>query len=144
MGTVGRASRPWCRLSRPRPENVAQDDSPMDWMDRASYSRYHPDNLNKEPPKLPEPVKGPPPAAKMTEVDKSVGFWGHSLSCERPYGPSETRCALKEGITPKVGQNWNKIVAFERGTARSHSAMYGGSYRELSFEEIVEIRGKKG
>jgi len=112
---------------------------------RANYSRYHPDNLNKLPPTLPEPVKGPPPLAGFSQIEKDVyGAWGHSLCCESANGKNETTVRIKQDVTPKVGQDWRKVAAFEKAKSISMSAMYGGSLREMSFEEIVEARGKKG
>ena len=72
----------------------------MDWLHHASYSRYHPDNLNKLIAPLPEQVKGAPPLAKITSVDKTLhGAWGHSLCCEKAFGPCETTTRIKENIT---------------------------------------------
>ena len=117
----------------------------MDWLHHATYSKYHPDNLNKPAPIFAEPVKAPAPLATLTEADKKVfGAWGHTLCCEPAYAKNETMTRLKEGVAPKVGQSWEKIVRIERAQSISQSAMYGGSLREMSFEEIVEARGKKG
>ena len=117
----------------------------MDWLHYAYYSKYHPDNLNKQDNKLPEAVKGPAPPAKLTEIDKKVhGAWGHRLCCENPYGPMETTTRIKGDVAPKVGSNWARTVSFERGASTSQSAMYGGSFREPSFEELVQLRAKKG
>ena len=100
----------------------------MDWIDRASYSRYHPDNLHKLPHKLPEPVKAPAPVNELTPIDKTLkGAWGHKLCCERPYGPTETTTRIKDNVTPKVGSSWIATIAFETGYSTSQSAMYGGS-----------------
>ena len=116
----------------------------MDWQHKASYSRYHPDNLNKLPPQLPDPVKGPPPVVQLDPIDKKLrGGWGHVQCCERPYGPSETTTRIKVQVTPKVGSSWVATGHFEKGYSISQSAMYGGSYREPSFEELVEMRAKK-
>mmetsp|Transcript_45220 Transcript_45220/g.118694 ORF Transcript_45220/g.118694 Transcript_45220/m.118694 type:complete len:126 (+) Transcript_45220:55-432(+) len=117
----------------------------MEWQTYARYSKYHPDNLYKLPPLLPEPVKGPPPLTQLTEVDKRVHkAWGHTLCCEQSYGKTETTTRIKENVTPKVGQDWHKVIAFERGNANSKSAMYSGSMIEMSFNEVVEARGTKG
>lgn len=116
----------------------------MDWIDRAYYSRYHPDNLKKLPAQLPDPVKGPPAITSFSTIDKRIkGAWGHSLCCERPYGPVETTTRIKDQVTPKVGSNWIATMHAEKGNSTSQSAMYGGSYREPSFEELVEMRQKK-
>ena len=117
----------------------------MDWQDYATYSQYHPDNLKKPPLVFADHVKAPAPLATLTEIDKKVfGAWGHALCCEPAYGKNETCTRLKERVTPKVGQTWDKIIRIERGKSISQTAMYGGSLREMSFEEIVEARGKKG
>ena len=117
----------------------------MDWLHHARYSRYHPDNLNKLPHALPEPVKAPPPIAAVTAIDKKLhGAWGHTLCCEKAYGPCETTTRIKENVAPKVGSTWRTTIQFEKGNSTSNSAMYGGSYREKSFEELVEMQGKKG
>ena len=100
----------------------------MDWQHHASFSRFHPDNLNKLPLGLPEAVKGPAPTAKFSEIDKKVyGAWGHTLSCEKAYGPMETTTRIKETITPKVGGSWRTTEQFEKGTSISQSSVYGGS-----------------
>lgn len=117
----------------------------MDWQHHATYSRYHPDNLNKQIAPLPEPVKGPRPVAQLTEIDRKVfGGWGHRLCCERPYGPSETTTRIKEAVTAKVGSNWRSTLHAEKGVSISQSAIYGGSFIEPSFEQLVEMRNKKG
>lgn len=117
----------------------------MDWQDYATYSQYHPDNLKKPPLVFADHVKAPAPLATLTEIDKKVfGAWGHALCCEPAYGKNETCTRLKERVTPKVGQTWDKVIRIERGKSISQTAMYGGSLREMSFEEIVEARGKKG
>ena len=108
------------------------------------FIKWNKHNLHKLPPSLPEQVKGPAILAPITETDKKAfGTWGHSKCSEAPYGQTETSLYIKAGVTPKVGSNWRAIVAFERGKSMSQSAMYGGSLREMSFEEIVEARGKK-
>jgi len=117
----------------------------MDWIKHASYSRYHPDNLHKLPHALPEPVKAPPPVTQLSEVDKKVfKGWGHKLCCERPYGPVETTTRIKDNVTAKVGNTWRTTMHFEKGYSTSNSAMYGGSYIEPSFEQLVEMRSRKG
>lgn len=117
----------------------------MDWIHKASYSRFHPDNLHKLPPQLPDPVKGPPPVAQFSDVDKKIrGAWGHQLCCEKAFGPSETTTRIKETITPKIGSSWVATIQAEKGFSISQSAVYGGSFREPSFEELVEMRSRKG
>ena len=116
----------------------------MDWLHHATYSRFHPDNLHKPVLKLPVPVPGAAPIVALTEIDKKVfKAWGHKLTCEKPYGPSEQTTRIKDGVTPKVGKTWVATIQIERGQSTSNSAMYGGSYREPSFEELVEMRAKK-
>ena len=117
----------------------------MDWLKHATYSTYHPDNLLKQDNSLPDQVKGPAPLAPITEIDRKVkGAWGHRLCGERPYGPSETTTRIKDNVTPKIGSTWIATMHFERGYSTSQSAMYGGSYIEPSFEQLVEMRTKKG
>ena len=117
----------------------------MDWIKHATFSLYHPDNLHKQPANLPKPVKGPAPVVILTDIDKKIrGAWGHTLTCEKAYGPCETTTRIKETITPKVGSSWRNTMFFERGSSTSQSAMYGGSYREPSFEELVQLKAKKG
>ena len=117
----------------------------MDWLHHATYSTYHPDNLNKQPNKLPDPVKGPAPLCPLTKYDRTVlNGWGHRLCSEKAFGPSETTTRIKENVTPKVGSTWRATMHIERGFSTSQSAMYGGSFREPSFEELVEMRSKKG
>ena len=115
-----------------------------DWLHHATYSAYHPDNVHKPVAQLPVPVKAPPPVVFLDDIDKRVrGGWGHTLCCERPYGPTETTTRIKDSVTAKVGGSWRTTIAFEKGASTSNSAMYGGSYREPSFEELVEMRSKK-
>jgi len=66
------------------------------------------------------------------------------MCCERPYGPCETTTRIKDNVTAKVGGSWLRTEQFEKGNSVSNSAMYGGSYIEPSFEQLVELRGKKG
>jgi len=115
----------------------------MDWISYAKYSKYHPDNLVKVAHALPEPVRAPPPVLALNDIDKQMGGWGHKLCCERPYGQQETTTRIKAGVTAKVGSTWRTTESFERGNSISSSAMYGGSYREKTFEELVELKGKK-
>ena len=61
-----------------------------------------------------------------------------------PYGPCETTTRIKGDVTAKVGSNWTKVKHIETGNSISQSAMYGGSYREPSFEELVQLKAKKG
>ena len=105
----------------------------------STYSRYHPDNLQRVGDySLPEPVKGPAAPAKIEEVDmKTKGAWGHRLCCERPYGPNETTTRIKDNVTTKVGSSWNKTITVERGTSTMCSAMYGGSLVERSFSALA-------
>lgn len=74
------------------------------WKHYARYSRYHPDNTERAVDlTLPDEVQGPPPTQSFTQADKNHGAWGHSLGCERAYGPSETLgTVIKTSITPKV------------------------------------------
>ena len=74
------------------------------WKHYARYSRYHPDNTERAVDlTLPDEVQGPPPTQSFTQADKNHGAWGHSLACERAYGPSETLgTVIKTSITPKV------------------------------------------
>lgn len=117
----------------------------MDWLHHATYSAYHPDNLNKQEHKLPEQVKGPAPVTQLTEIDKKVNkAWGHRLCCERPYGPVETSTRIKDNVTAKVGSTWRSTIHIERSFSTSQSAMYGGSFTEPSFEQLVEMRSRKG
>lgn len=117
----------------------------MDWLHHATYSRFHPDNLHKLQDPLPSAVAGPPPTTALTEVDKKVfKAWGHKQCCEKPFGPCETSTRIKDNVTSKVGADWRVSLHFERGASISNSAMYGGSYREPTFEELVELKGKKG
>ena len=117
----------------------------MDWQHYATYSAYHPDNFKKPTRELPDPVKGAAPLVELNETDKKVfGAWGHRLCCETAYGRNETTTRIKEQVAPKIGSNWRATIGFERGQSTSNSAMYGGSYRELTFEEMVELKGKKG
>jgi len=117
----------------------------MDWIKHATYSAYHPDNLNKLPHSLPGPVAKPPPLDSLSEVDKKVkGGWGHELCCEKPFGPCETTTRIKDTVTPKIGSSWSATIHAERANSTSQSAMYGGSCREPSFEELVEMRSRKG
>ena len=113
----------------------------MDWLQHATYSRYHPDNLHKLIAPLPEPVTKAAPITKLTEIDKKVyKAWGHTLCAEKPYGPVETTVRIKDGVTPKIGSTWRATIDFERKAAISNTAMYGTSWREPSFEEQVEMR----
>ena len=98
------------------------------------YSHYHPDNLKpREQAPLPEPVKGPAPLASFSEIDVKVdGAWGHRLTCEKPFGPSETTTRIKATVDPKVGSSWAKTITVERGDSTSNSAMYGGSYVQMT------------
>jgi hypothetical protein len=115
----------------------------MDWLHHATYSRYHPDNLNKLPSTLPQPVKAPPPVVSLTEIDKTVrGAWGSRLCCERPYGPTDTTTRIKETVTAKVGSSWRATIHCEQSSSQCQSAMYGGSFREPSFEELVALRAQ--
>ena len=165
------------RILSARPPALPPRSVQMDWIKNASYSRFHPDNLNKLPHALPDPVKGPPPVVSLSQVDRTLrGAWGHRMCCERPYGPCETTTRIKDNVvsvchpcfahappsvralltcmvcslccwnaqTAKVGGSWLRTEQFEKGNSVSNSAMYGGSYIEPSFEQLVELRGKKG
>lgn len=59
-----------------------------------------------------------------------------------PPGVSD-RCPVQPAQTSKIGSNWDRTVDFEKGNSISTSAMYGGSYREPTFEQLVEMRGKR-
>jgi len=111
----------------------------MGWMHYSSYSAYHPDNLaRKADLKLPDPILGPPPIAEITPMDKKVnGAWGHTLCCERAYGPCETTTRIKDNVTNKVGSNWSKTIAVEKGISTMCSAMYSGSQIERSFSTLA-------
>ncbi|KAL1505109.1 hypothetical protein AB1Y20_008868 [Prymnesium parvum] len=118
----------------------------VEWIKYARYSKYHPDNISRAmvTPNH-EPVKGPPPIVSFDNYDRTVkGAWGHSLCCERPYGKQETTTRIKDHVAPKVGSSWHATMHFEKDKSVSCSAMYGGSLIDLSFEEIVEIKNKKG
>ena len=115
----------------------------MDWVKYASYSKYHPDNLQRPDNfKLPDPIKGPPPITQINDLDKKIyGAWGHRLCCERAYGPNETTTRIKADVTPKVGVgDWKKSISVEKGISTCCSAMYGGSQIEPTFAEIVNMR----
>ena len=106
----------------------------MEYRKYTLYSHYHPDNLKPrvEAP-LPEPVKGPAPLAQFNEIDVKVdGAWGHRLTCEKPFGPCETTTRIKATVVPKVGGSWAKTITIERGESTSNSAMYGGSYVQMT------------
>ena len=72
------------------------------------------------------------------------GAWGHTQSSERAYARNETTTRIKERVTAKVGGNWNSTYHFEKGNSVSKSAMYGGALVDPSFEQLVEMRAKKG
>ena len=122
----------------------------MEWIHLASYSKFHPDNLERLKPddrvySLPDKIVPPPPLASLTEHDKKVRKgWGHTLCCEKPFGPVETTTRIKDNVNPKIGGSWTSTFHFEKGTSCSKSAMYGGSLIEPSFEALVEMRAKKG
>ena len=111
----------------------------MDWISYSNYSKNHPDNLERNTDNgLPSNVVGPPPIAQITDVDKRVqGAWGHTLCCERAYGPCETTTRIKDNVTNKVGSNWNKTIAVEKGLSTMCSAMYSGSQLERSFSALA-------
>ena len=111
----------------------------MDWAHHSSYSKHHPDNMQREADnKLPEPVLGPPPVTSISEMDKKINrAWGHTLCCERAYGPCETTTRIKDNVTNKVGSNWNKTIAVEKGLSTMCSAMYSGSQLERSFSALA-------
>ena len=87
----------------------------MDWMHHSSYSPNHPENMNKVGNLgLPSPVVGPPPVLSISEVEKKTqGAWGHTLCCERAYGPCETTTRIKGACTPQ-GHRY-RFVFFSRG-----------------------------
>ena len=111
----------------------------MSWAHHSSYSKYHPDNMNRASSlTLPDNVMGPPPIASFSELEKKTqGAWGHTLCCERAYGPSETTTRIKDNVATKVGGNWAKTVAVEKGTSTMCSAMYSGSQLERSFSTLA-------
>jgi hypothetical protein len=110
----------------------------MDWTRYATYSKYHPDNMERPSlDQLPSPVAKPPPAAEITEADRQIGAWGHKLCCERAYGPCETTTRIKDNVTPKTGGSWDKTITVERGNSTMCSAMYGGSLVERSFSALA-------
>ena len=117
----------------------------MDWVHYASFSRYHPDNLERTSDlALPKPVVGPPPVTELTEVDKKLnGAWGHKLCCERAYAQNETTTRIKDSVSPKVGSNWLKTIHIEKSNSAMCSAMYGGSLVEPTFSELVNSGAKK-
>ena len=39
---------------------------------------------------LPEPVKGPEPLCKTTDLDVAKGMWGHAQQSELQYGPVDS------------------------------------------------------
>ena len=92
-----------------------------------------------------DPVKGPPPLATFSSYDRTMkNAWGHSQCCERPYARQETTTYIKVGVTAKPGSSWLTTTQFEKGKSVSASAMYGGSLREPTFEQLVELKRKKG
>lgn len=111
----------------------------MDWKSYSNYSKNHPDSQHRvADTKLPDPIVGPPPVAQINEVDKKTqGAWGHTLCCERAYGPNETTTRIKDNVTNKVGSNWNKTIAVEKGISTMCSAMYSGSQVERSFSALA-------
>jgi hypothetical protein len=58
--------------------------------------------------------------------------------------PLQTTTRIKDTVTPKIGSSWSATIHAERANSTSQSAMYGGSCREPSFEELVEMRSRKG
>ena len=40
-------------------------------------------------------------------------------------------------MTTKIGSNWNKTIAVEKGTSTMCSAMYSGSLLERSFSTLA-------
>ena len=113
----------------------------MSWMQKGygSYSKYHPDNMApREELRLPDPIMAPSPVAQITEVDEKIsGAWGHTLCCERAYGPCETTTRIKDSVTNKVGSTWSKTIAVEKGISTMCSAMYSGSNLERSFSALA-------
>jgi hypothetical protein len=99
----------------------------MDWQKYARYSRYHPDNLNKLPHKLPSPVAAPPPVVEITAIDKSAfNAWGHRLCCETPFGPNETTCRIKADVRrpPPPPARVNSRRACSLGAQRPRPCAY--------------------
>lgn len=111
----------------------------MDWMNYSSYSKYHPDNMDKKPYlSLPQPLTAPAPVSELTELDKKMtGAWGSKLCCERPYGKNETRTWIKDGVTPKIGSSWGATLHAQYGKSRMQSAMYSSSLKEPSFKDMI-------
>jgi hypothetical protein len=85
--------------------------------------------MNRKPDtSLPDPVKGPEPVAKMTEIDKARGMWGHQLSSECSLGgaPVDSSDRVKtNAITPKVGSSWN--LQFEQNGSKMKSGVCAGA-----------------
>ena len=118
----------------------------MEWVHLARYSKYHPDNIQRPPAQMPSrEIVGPPPIATFSDAEKTLyNAWGHRLCAEAPYGQSDSRTYIKDRVAPKVGSSWAAAEQFSKGKSVSQSAMYGGGMIEPSFEQLVELRGKKG
>ena len=111
-----------------------------EWRKHSNYSGNHPDNLHRKVDvSLPDAVKGPPPVAEITELDKKMkGAWGSKLVCERPYGKNETRSWIKDAVSPKVGRSWGATVHTEQAKSQMNSAMFAGSLIDPSFKDMIE------
>ena len=96
----------------------------MDWMHHSSYSPNHPENMNKVGNLgLPSPVVGPPPVLSISEVEKKTqGAWGHTLCCERAYGPCETTTRIKGACTPQGHRFFFSLAALLFAASRAHRA----------------------
>jgi len=106
----------------------------MNYKKYTLYSKYHPDSIGARPiDPLPTAVKGPSTVDRFSEIEKKInGAWGHSLTCEAPFGMNETRTRIKVDVAPKVGGSWMKTIMTEKGESACCSAMYGGSQIEMS------------
>lgn len=113
----------------------------MDYMSHANFSKNHPDNLARQPDlTLPTMPVAPKPTCSFSELDKKASpqsSWGHSLCLEKPYGKGDTRTRMKSDVTSKIGSNWGATVHAEQSKSVMMSAMYSGSLREASFEEMI-------
>merc|ERR1719387_1601802 len=95
----------------------------------------------KDEIKLPPVPAAPPPITGFTAGERLVdGMWGHALCCEQPTAVQDSRTRIKADVTPKVGSDWNRTKAFEKGTSTSCSAIYSGSMKEMSMSEFSNER----
>ena len=104
----------------------------MDWIHLAKYSRYHPDNLNKLPHKLPEapafpepvmtlppaestekPVPGKRPTTRSgwNKFEQQQGYWGHRLCCEPAWARNETSTRIKGNVVRSLVAGDRQLVA---------------------------------